>query len=663
MSDSVRTDLRNVAIIAHVDHGKTTLVDGLLTQANTFRPHEHVGVLIMDTNDLERERGITILAKNTSVTYHPGPISTDEPSPLPFGGTGGGAPAVGGWGRDNAPKSNDGGPGGVGHPPHPTPPVTINIIDTPGHADFGGEVERVLNMADGCLLLVDAVEGPMPQTRFVLRKALELGLRPLLVINKIDRPAARPAEVLAMTEALFLELATDAEQLDFPVLYANAKAGTASTDPALPGADLRPLFEAIVRHVPPPMADPESPLQMLVTALDADDYVGKIVIGRIRNGAVARGMPVARIARDGSLSRAKVGLVYRFKGLGREEVESAAAGDIVALTGLEDAGIGDTIADAADPRALPTIDVDQPTVKMTFGVNTSPFAGREGKYVTSRQIRARLLKELETNVALRVEETDSAETLLVSGRGELHLAILIETMRREGYEFQVSRPEVITRELEGRLHEPVEHLVIDAREEHVGFLTESLARRLGRMVNLQVDPSRAGGSGGVRLEFSIPTRGLIGFRNQFLTATRGEGTMASILLGYEPWRGPIAGARNGALVADQDGVAVTYGLANAQERGDTFTEPGTPVYEGMIIGLNAREGEISINVAKQKKQTNIRSSTAEIAVRLTPAVQLSLEQCLDFLEPDELLEVTPQSLRLRKRTLNATQRRRQAATA
>ncbi|MGD9891025.1 MAG: translational GTPase TypA [Dehalococcoidia bacterium] len=607
MSDAVRTDLRNVAIIAHVDHGKTTLVDALLTQANTFRPHEHVGTLIMDSNDLERERGITILAKNTSVQYHD---------------------------------------------------TTINIIDTPGHADFGGEVERVLNMADGCLLLVDAVEGPMPQTRFVLRKALEIGLRPLVVINKIDRPAARLDEVLAMTEALFLELATDADQLDFPVLYTNAKAGTASIDPARPDTDLRPLFEAILSHVPPPMGDPAAPLQMLVTALDADEYVGKIVIGRVHNGSVGRGMAVARVARDGSISRGKIGLVYRFRGLGREEVEAASAGEIIALTGLEDAGIGDTIADAIDPQGLPTIDVEQPTVQMTFGVNTSPFAGREGKFVTSRQIRARLMKELETNVALRVADTDSAETLLVSGRGELHLAILIETMRREGYEFQVSRPEVITREVDGRTHEPVEHLVVDAREENVGFLTESLSRRLGRMVNM-----KAGGDGGVRLEFSIPTRGLIGFRNQFLTATRGEGTMSSILLGYEPWRGPISGARNGALVADQDGTAVTYGLANAQERGDTFIEPGTAVYEGMIVGLNSRDQDISMNVTKQKKQTNIRSSTADIAVRLTPAINLSLEQCLDFLEPDELLEVTPASLRLRKRILDATQRRRQTASA
>lgn len=602
MSDIVRPDIRNVAIIAHVDHGKTTLVDGLLKQANVFRPHEHVGELIMDSNDLERERGITILAKNTSVRYGD---------------------------------------------------ITINIIDTPGHADFGGEVERVLNMADGCLLLVDAVEGPMPQTRFVLRKALEIGLRPLVVINKIDRPAARLPEVLAMTQDLFLELATDADQLDFPVLYTNAKSGTATLDPATPGVDLRPLFDTIVSHVPPPMADPDEPLQLLVTALDSDEYVGKIVIGRVRNGAVARNMPVARIARDGGISRARIGVVYLFEGLGRREVESASAGDIVALTGLEDAAIGETIADSENPAALPTIDVDEPTVKMTFGVNTSPFSGRDGRFVTSRQIRARLMKELETNVALRVEDTDSAETLLVSGRGELHLSILIETMRREGYEFQVSRPEVITKEIEGRRHEPVEHLVLDVREDHVGMITESLAKRHGRMVNMQND-----GSGAVRMEFSIPTRGLIGFRNQFLTATRGEGQMSSLLLGYEPWRGPILNTRNGALVADQDGTAVTYGLANAQERGDTFIEPGTDVYEGMIVGLNAREQDISINVTKQKKATNIRSSTQDIQVRLAPPVRLSLEQSLDFLEDDELLEVTPKSLRLRKRILDATQRAR-----
>ncbi len=625
MTDSVRTDLRNICIIAHVDHGKTTLVDGLLKQANTFRAHEHMGTLIMDKGDLERERGITILAKNTAVHLDGAALSRLD--------------GIAGSSGIHASTHPDG--------------VTINIIDTPGHADFGGEVERVLNMADGCLLLVDAVEGPMPQTRFVLRKALEIGLRPVLVINKIDRPASRPAEVLAMTQDLFLELATDADQLDFPVLYANAKAGTASNDPAVLGTDLRPLFEAILTHVPPPMADPEAPLQMLVTTLDWDDYIGKIAVGRIHNGAVARGLPVARIDRQGAVSRGRIGQVFIYKGLDRIEVEGAQAGDIVAVTGLDEIGIGETVADAENPLALPTIDVEEPTVKMTFGVSTSPFAGREGRFVTSRQIRERLMKELETNVALRVEDTDSAEVLMVSGRGELHLSILIEMMRREGHEFQVSRPEVITKVIEGRVHEPVEHLVIDAREENLGFLTESLSKRLGRMVNMVAD-----GNGGVRLEFSIPTRGLIGFRNQFLTATRGEGTMSSILAGYEPWRGDISSHRNGVLVVDQSGTAVTYGLANAQERGTTFIDPGTEVYEGMIVGLNAREQDIAINVCRQKKATNVRSSTSDISIRLTPTVKLSLEQSLDFIEPDELVEVTPESIRLRKRLLTANERAR-----
>ncbi|MER3419722.1 MAG: translational GTPase TypA [Chloroflexota bacterium] len=602
MPEIARADLRNVCIIAHVDHGKTTLVDGLLKQAHVFRAHEQVGSLILDRFELERERGITILAKNTAVTY-------------------------------------------AG--------VTINIIDTPGHADFGGEVERVLNMADGCLLLVDAVEGPMPQTRFVLRKALALGLRPVVVINKIDRPAARPAEVLSMTQDLFLELATDAEQLDFPVLYTNAKVGTATTDPRVPGTDLRPLFEAILQYIPPPVGDPDAPLQMLVTALDYDDYLGRIVIGRIRNGRIARNMPVACVDRHGNVTRTRAGQVFVFRGLERLEVAEAAAGDIVAVTGLEEAGIGATVTDVEEPRALPAIAVEEPTVKMTFGVNTSPFAGREGRFVTSRQLRERLFKELETNVALRVEETESPDTFLVCGRGELHLSILIETMRREGYEFQVSRPEVITKMIDGRLHEPVEHLVIDAREEHLGFLTEALAKRLGRLVNMQAD-----GKGGIRLEYHIPTRGLIGFRGQFLTATRGEGTMSSVFLGYEPWRGEMVGQRNGALVADQTGTAVAYGLANAQERGITFIEPGTAVYEGMIVGLNAREQDIAINVCKQKKATNIRSSTQEIPVRLTPAVTLSLDEALEFIAEDELVEVTPRAIRLRKRLLTAEERAR-----
>jgi GTP-binding protein len=603
MTDAIRHDIRNVAIIAHVDHGKTTLVDGLLKQSvNTFREHEQVGSLIMDRGDLEREKGITILAKNTAVMYGE---------------------------------------------------VKINIIDTPGHADFGGEVERVLNMADGCLLLIDAVEGPMPQTRFVLRKAFEIGLRPIVVINKIDRPAARIKEVLSMTQDLFLDLATHEDQLDFPVIYTNAKAGTATLDPSVPGTDFRPLFDAIVRYIPAPVGDVDAPLQMLVTTLDYDDYRGKIAVGRIFHGRLAPGATVALVSREGEVTRERINQVFMTRGLERIELSEAGAGDIVAVTGIAQAGIGDTIASPDNPQGLPPIAVEQPTVKMTFGVNTSPFAGREGRFVTSRQIRERLMRELETNVGLRVEDTDSAETLLVSGRGELHLAILIETMRREGYEFQVSRPEVITRTVDGTLMEPVEHLVIDASEAHVGFLTETLARRQGQMMNLQND-----GRGNVRLEFSIPTRGLIGFRNAFLTATRGEGTMSSILIGYEPMRGPIAGERNGALIAAEDGTAVTYGLNNAQERGDTFIEPGTEVYEGMIVGLNSRENDLAVNVCKQKKQTNIRSSTSDIAVRLTPPVILSLEQCLDFLAADELLEVTPKSLRLRKRLLKAHERAR-----
>ncbi len=602
MTDATRQDIRNVAIIAHVDHGKTTLVDGLLKQSHVFREHEHVGTLILDRGDLEREKGITILAKNTAVMY--------------------GA-------------------------------IKINIIDTPGHADFGGEVERVLNMADGCLLLIDAVEGPMPQTRFVLRKAFEMGLKPIVVINKIDRPAARLKEVVAMTQDLFLDLATDEAQLDFPVIYAIAKQGIATTDPNVPGADLRPLFEAIIHHIPAPVADAEAPLQLLVTTLDYDDYRGKIAVGRLFRGRIAPGDQVALINREGEISRQRINQLFMTRGLERIELSEASAGDIVAVTGIDAVGIGETIAAPENPEALPPIAIEEPTVKMTFGVNTSPFAGRDGRFVTSRQIRERLLRELETNVGMRVEDTDSAETLLVSGRGELHLAILIETMRREGYEFQVSRPEVITRQVDGKPMEPIEHLVIDAPEAYVGFLTESLAKRQAQMVNLQND-----GRGGVRVEFSIPTRGLIGFRNAFLTATRGEGTMSSLLIGYEPMRGPIGGERNGALIAAEDGVAVTYGLNNAQERGDTFIEPGTNVYEGMIVGLNSRDSDLAVNVCKQKKQTNIRSSTSDIAVRLTPAILLSLEQSLDFLATDELLEVTPKSLRLRKRLLKAHERAR-----
>ena len=607
---SARPDLRNVCIIAHVDHGKTTLVDALLKQSAALRRAESAGTLIMDSGDLEREKGITILAKNTAVRY-----------------------------------------GGV----------TINIIDTPGHADFGGEVERVLNMADGALLLVDAVEGPMPQTRFVLKKAFEMGLRPIVVINKIDRPMARVAEVLSRTQDLFLELATEEEQLDFPVLYAVARDGIASTEPTVQGTSLQPLFDAIVRHVPAPAVDPDGPFQMLVTTLGYDSYQGRLAIGRIARGHVAPGDMVVHLDRSGTERRARVAGVYVTRGLERVAVDQASAGDIVALTGLAEAGIGDTVASPDAPAALPPIAVEEPTVKMTFGVNTSPFAGREGQFVTSRQLRERLMRELETNVALRVHETETADTFLVAGRGELHLAILIETMRREGYEFQVSRPEVITREVNGRLTEPVEHLVIDTAEEYVGFVTESLGRRLAEMVNLHND-----GAGRVRLEYTIPTRGLIGFRNLFLTATRGNGVMASLFLGYEPWYGPMTATRNGALIATERGPALTYGLINAQERGTTFIEPGTEVYEGMIVGLHVRENDLAVNVCKAKQKTNIRSSTQEIAVRLTPATILSLEQALDFIGDDELVEVTPRSLRLCKRLLSANDRaraRKQASLA
>jgi GTP-binding protein len=556
----------------------------------------------MDSNELERERGITILAKNTAITYRG---------------------------------------------------IKINIIDTPGHADFGGEVERVLNMADGCLLLVDAVEGPMPQTRFVLQKAFELGLRPIVVINKIDRRDARPEQVLAWTQDLFLELATKDEQLDFPVLYAIAREGIARLDPNDTNQDLGPLFEAIIHHVPAPVIEEDGPFQMLVTTLDYDDYKGKYAIGRVHRGSVRPGMAVTRIDRSGEMTRQKVVQVFTYQGLGRLEVEEAQAGDIVALTGIADANIGETLTDPDQPEALPTIAINEPTLKMTFGVSTSPFAGREGKYCTSRQLRARLYRELETNVSLRVEDGASADEFIVSGRGELHLAILIETMRREGYEFQVSRPEVITKDENGTVTEPVEHLIVDTREQYIGPVSETLSKRQAKLTNMQHD-----GNGNVRLEYLIPTRGLIGFRNAFLTLTQGNGAMASLLVGYQPWSGPMGSTRMGALIASETGMAVTYGLNNAQERGDTFIEPGTPVYEGMIVGLNKRPDDLVVNVCKEKKQTNVRSSTADIAVRLTPAVILSLEQSLDFINSDELVEVTPQSIRLRKRYLTQQERAR-----
>ncbi|MGI8827017.1 MAG: translational GTPase TypA [Chloroflexota bacterium] len=593
--------IRNVAIIAHVDHGKTTLVDGMLKQSNVFRQHEDVGSLIMDSNELEREKGITILAKNTAVNYRG---------------------------------------------------VKINIIDTPGHADFGGEVERVLNMADGCLLLIDAAEGPMPQTRFVLRKAMEIGLRPIVVINKVDRPNARVDLVLRQTQDLFLDLATESDQLEFPVLFSVAKQGVAMTHLDEPQTDLHLLFQAIVDTVPAPAIE-EGPLQMLVTTLGYDSYQGRIAIGRIVRGAVEAGQNVSIIGRLGSVRQTKVVSVHTFAGLRQLPVDRAVAGEIVALTGIEDATIGETVAAAECPEPLPVIEVEEPTVRMTVGVNTSPFAGREGTMGTSRQLRERLYRELQTNVALRVDDMDRADAFLVSGRGELHLAILIETMRREGYEFEVSRPEAITHIVDGKVHEPFEHLVIDTTDDYMGFVTQALPARKGSMIDIVTGPK-----GDVRIEYTIPTRGLIGFRNEFLTATRGNGVMNSIALGYRPWAGDISSYRMGALVALEEGTAVSYGLANAQDRGTTFVEPGTPVYGAMIVGLNARGDDIVINVSKDKKKTNVRASTSDILVRLTPSVTLSLEQSLDFLQDDELLEVTPQSLRLRKRVLSHEQRGR-----
>ena len=562
-----------------------------------------MGDLIMDSNDQERERGITILSKNTAITYRG---------------------------------------------------IKINIIDTPGHADFGGEVERVLNMADGCILLIDAVEGPMPQTRFVLQKALELNLQPIVIINKIDRRDARIEQVNEWTQDLFLELATTDAHLNFPVLYAIGRDGVAMYHPDDERKDLEPLFETIVRTIPAPLVDTEAPLQMLITALDYDDYKGKYAIGRIIRGRIAPNTFVARINRDGVTSRQKINLVMTYKGLQRVEVPEALAGDIVALTGISDANIGETIADVNKPEALPIIVISEPTLKMTFGVNSSPFAGRESKYPTSRQLRARLYRELETNVSLRVEDGNSADEFIVSGRGELHLSVLIESMRREGYEFQVSRPEVITREDEnGHTLEPIEHLVIDTKDIFIGALTETLAMRKAQLANMVND-----GSGNVRLEYNIPTRGLIGFRNIFLTLTKGNGAMSSMLIGFEPWMGKIGTMRMGALIASEQGVAVTYGLGNAQQRGDTFIEPGTPVYEGMIVGLNSRPMDMAVNICKEKQKTNIRSSTSDISVRLTPPVLMSLEQSLDFINNDELVEVTPLNIRLRKRYLTQHERSR-----
>ncbi len=603
MNECTNHDIRNLAIIAHVDHGKTTLVDALLKQGQVFRAHQQVGELIMDTNPLERERGITILAKNASVSYRG---------------------------------------------------VKINIIDTPGHADFSGEVERVMNMADGCLLLVDAVDGPMPQTTYVLRQALQQNVTPMVVINKIDRPEARVPEVVEMVQDLFLELATDADQLDFPVLYTSAREGYATGDPERAGPDMQPLFDAVLDLVPPPTGDPDAPLQMLVAALDYDNYLGQVAVGRITNGTLRLRDNVTLLDRHGQPTSHSLERIFVFHGMERVEVTEAYAGDIVAVTGPEGVAIGDTIASAGDPQPLPTIDIQEPTVRMTFGVSTSPFVGREGARCTSRNLYERLVRELRTNVSLRVETTPSPDVFVVAGRGELHLSILVETMRREQFEFQVSRPVPVTKTVDGKTYEPCEILTLSTREEYVGMLTEYLSGHLGQLRDM-----RYGDNGYVHLEYKIPTRGLIGFNAFFLRTTRGDGVKSSSFASYELMEGEIRTQRGGALVASEGGPAVTYGLLNAQRRGDTFIDPGTPVYEGMVVGCRRQEGDIEINVCKEKKLTNMRSSTADIAQRLNATVRMSLEEALEFISDDELVEVTPQNLRLRKMELSAHDRKRQ----
>ena len=602
MSNSHNDDIRNLAIIAHVDHGKTTLVDALLKQGQVFRAHQEVGALIMDTNPLERERGITILAKNASVSYKG---------------------------------------------------VRINIIDTPGHADFSGEVERIMNMADGCLLLVDAVDGPMPQTTYVLRQALQQNVTPMVVINKIDRPEARVGEVVEMVQDLFLQLATTAEQLEFPVLYASAKGGYATTDPTEEGTDMSPLFDAILESVAPPTGDPDAPLQMLVAALDYDNYLGQVALGRITRGTLKLRDNVALLARNNEISTHNLERIFVFRGMERVEVPEAKAGDIVAITGPEGVSIGNTISSLDNPEALPVIDIEEPTVRMTFGVSTSPFMGKEGEHCTSRNLRDRLFRELRTNVSLQVEPTSSSDVFVVAGRGELHLSILVETMRREQFEFQVSRPEPVTKVIDEKIYEPYEILNISTSDEYMGALSEYLSGRLAQLRDMRYDDN-----GYVHLEYKIPTRGLIGFNSFFLRTCRGDGVKSSIFTSYEPMEGEIKAQPGGVLVASERGVAVTYGLLNAQGRGETFVDPGTQVYEGMIVGSHRREGDIEINVCKEKKLTNMRSSTADVAKRLNATVVMSLEEALEFISDDELLEVTPQNFRLRKMDLSALDRKR-----
>lgn len=595
----MRDDIRNLAIIAHVDHGKTTLVDSMLKQSGLFRSNEAVVERMMDSLDLERERGITIMAKNASVHYHN---------------------------------------------------VKINIVDTPGHSDFGGEVERVLKMVDGVMLLVDASEGPLPQTRYVLSKALAQNLPAIVVINKIDRQDARAEEVVSEVFDLFIDLDATEEQIDFPVIYTVARDGVAKRNLADEGRDLQPLFDEILKTIPPPVAS-DGVLQLLVANLDYNEYVGRLGIGRIFSGAVAVGDMISICKLDGRIEKTKVTKLYAFEGLKQQPIDKADAGEIVALAGIDDIYIGETVSAADDPRPLPRITVDEPTIAMIFAVNTSPFAGREGKFVTSRKLRERLDKETLGNVAIRVESTDSMDSFKVSGRGELQLAILIEMMRREGFEMQVSKPEVITRQENGRRLEPMELTVIDCPETFIGVVTEALGRRRGRMTKMINH-----GTGRVRMEFEIPSRGLIGFRSEFLTDTKGTGLLNTIFLRWDEWQGVISQRITGALVADRSGKATTYALYNLQERGELFVRPNTDVYEGMLIGENARDVDLDVNVVKEKKLTNMRASTADEAMRLVPFRELSLEQALEFIREDELVEVTPESIRMRKKILAANQR-------
>ena len=596
--------IRNLAIIAHVDHGKTTLVDCLLKQSGTFAEHERLGERIMDSNDLERERGITILAKNCAIEY---------------GGT------------------------------------RINIVDTPGHADFGGEVERVLSMVDGVLLLVDAVEGPMPQTRFVTRKARAQGLKAIVVVNTIDRPGARPAWVVDQTFDLFDKLGANDAQLDFPVIYASALQGWASTDYTERRPDMSALFEAILAYVPPPAAQEDLPLQLQISTLDYNSYVGRIGIGRIRRGSVRAGQTVALRYGNAERGEAKIAQVLTFTGLERLPVEEASAGDIVAVTGIEAVNIGLTVCDREHPEGLPPIAIDEPTLQMNFQVNSSPLAGREGKYVTSRQLRERLYRELQSNVALRVEDTEEADVLRVSGRGELHLTILIENMRREGYELAVSRPHVLTKAVDGEVHEPYEALTVDIEEDHQGAVMEALGTRRAELSDMSVD-----GRGRVRLEYRVPARGLIGFQGEFLTLTRGTGLMSHIFDGFAPLKGEIPDRNNGVLVSNENGEAVAYALFNLQERGRLFVSPGEKLYEGMIIGIHSRDNDLVVNPIKTKKLTNIRAAGKDDAILLTPPIQLTLEYAVEFIAEDELVEVTPVSIRIRKRFLKEQDRKRAA---